>query len=40
MDDMLWPAIITLGGFLWAVWMLRPQPPKERSEWTDKHWPF
>jgi len=23
-----WPAIITFGLFLWAVWTLRPKPPK------------
>jgi hypothetical protein len=27
-DKDLYPAIITLAIFLWAVWMLRPKPPQ------------
>ena len=27
-NDWIWPAIIVLAIFLWAVWTLRPMPPK------------
>ncbi len=27
-NDWIWPMIIVLAIFLWAVWTLRPMPPK------------
>lgn len=28
-NDWVWPAIIVLGIFLWAIWTLRPMPPRK-----------
>lgn len=27
-NDWIWPTIIVLAIFLWAIWTLRPMPPK------------